>query len=69
MRKFRMSLATACMMMLMVGAKAVGVIGGADGPTVIMVSSVGGWWEIGIIAALILALIAGIVLWIRRKNR
>ena len=49
-------------------AQAVGVIGGADGPTVIIVASVGDWWQAALIAVLILAAIAALVVSLKRKK-
>ena len=45
----------------------IGIIGGADGPTAIFVTSSPDWWKDAIIAAVAVAVVAGII--IMRKKR
>lgn len=47
-----------------------GIIGGADGPTVIFISTTpGGWVVLGIIALAVILLPIGIAYWLRRRKR
>jgi len=45
----------------------VGVIGGADGPTSVFVTSSTNWWIVGLIAAAVVAVV--VVICIRKKNK
>jgi len=68
MKKQLASFLTLLLMLFPGSAQAVGVIGGADGPTVIIVASVGDWWQAALIAALILAAMAALVVSLKRKK-
>ena len=46
----------------------IGIIGGADGPTAIFVSSSFNWWSIIIGAVIIIAIIVAIILYLKRRK-
>lgn len=45
----------------------VGIIGGADGPTAIFVT--GNWWLLPLTAIAAAALLAGIIVWIKKRKQ
>lgn len=47
----------------------IGIIGGADGPTAIFVSSSVNWWSIIIEAVIIIAVIVAVILYIKRRKK
>lgn len=47
----------------------IGIIGGADGPTSVMVTSSPDWWVYAIIAVAVIAVAVATVLFVKRKKK
>ena len=47
----------------------IGIIGGADGPTAVTVTSSPDWWVYAVIAVAVAVIVIGSVLFIKRKKK
>lgn len=50
-------------------AAAVGIIGGADGPTAIYIATKNSWWDIVVPIVVVILIIIGLIIYFKKRKR